>query len=180
MLELKVDFLNINSGYNQELKDACESLREYCYFVEKVRKFGGQKDSSLKEAVNRAVEECITEGILRDFLIAHREEVVTMSILEFTFEDWLKMMEEEKEEVAEGWAEIEKSREEVEKSQEELRKDRAELRLQETHLKEKMLNALVASLTPILHDFETVYQAVTANEEYKDYTRQQIEKYYHK
>jgi len=37
MLELKVEFLNINPGYNEQLKHACDSLREYCLFVERIR-----------------------------------------------------------------------------------------------------------------------------------------------
>jgi len=139
--------MNINAGYNQELKDACESLKEYCLFVERVRQYAAGKAASLEEAVNRAVEENIAEGILKEFLIAHRGEVVTMSILEFTLEDWIKVMQAEKEE---GLAES----------------------------MEKGLKALVTSLAPLLPDFEAVYKAVIANEEYKDYTKDQVAKYY--
>ncbi len=151
--------MNINAGYNQELKDACASLKEYCLFVERVRQYAAGKAASLEEAVNRAVEECIAEGILKEFLIAHRGEVVTMSILEFTLEDWIKVMQAEKEE---GLAEsMEKGRTEGKRIGE------------ETGLK-----ALVTSLAPLLPDFEAVYKAVIANEEYKDYTKDQVAKYY--
>ena len=42
------------------------------------------------------------------------------------------------------------------------------------------LAALVGSLRPLLPDFEAVYHAITANEAYKDYSREQIQKYYDK
>ncbi len=159
MLELKVDFMNINAGYNQELKDACESLREYCLFTERVRKYVAKKDTSLEDAVSQAVEECINEGILREFLIAHRGEVITMSILEFTLEDWIKVMQEEK--------------------KEELAKSLAEGRVEGERIgEEKGLKALVTSLALLLPNFEVVYGAVIANEEYKDCTREQVWKYY--
>lgn len=40
-------------------------------------------DSSLDEAVERAVDECIHEGILADFLSRNRAEVIKMSIFEY-------------------------------------------------------------------------------------------------
>ncbi len=56
MLELKVEFLNINPGYNEQLKQACESLREYCLFVERIReialKEGEVPDRSAKRKMS--------------------------------------------------------------------------------------------------------------------------------
>ena len=40
-------------------------------------------DMSLSAAVNRAVDECIEEGILREFLLRNKAEVVAMSIYEY-------------------------------------------------------------------------------------------------
>ena len=97
MLELKVEVLNINEGYNCELKESCESLRHYCIFVEKVRE-NMIRMKELNRAIDKAVDECIVDGVLRDFLIANRAEVVAMSILEFTFEDWMAIQEEERKE----------------------------------------------------------------------------------
>ena len=57
----------------------------------------------LKEAVNKAVEDCIEEGILKDFLIAQRAEVVAMSIFEYDAEKHIRM--EKKESYEEGKAE---------------------------------------------------------------------------
>ena len=80
-LELKVLVININEGYNQKLMESCQILKEYAQYVSKVRTY--KKTLSLNEAVEKAVEECIREGILREFLLKHRAEVVAMSIFEY-------------------------------------------------------------------------------------------------
>ncbi len=80
-LELVVIQININSGYNDELLDSCPSLKEYMLYVDRVRDY--QKNMSLNDAVNRAVDECIKEGILSEFLLKNRAEVVAMSIYEY-------------------------------------------------------------------------------------------------
>ena len=80
-LELKVLTLNINEGHNQELLEQCRVLKEYAQYVERVRKYVGKMN--LDAAVHRAVEECIQEGILEDFLRLKRSEVEKVSIFEF-------------------------------------------------------------------------------------------------
>lgn len=80
-LEIRAVMLNINRGNNRELLEKCRTLREYMQFVEKVRSL--QKELGIEAAVRQAVEECIGENILRDFLKEHREEVIGMSIWEF-------------------------------------------------------------------------------------------------
>ena len=80
-LELKVLVININEGYNQKLMESCQILKEYAQYVSKVRTY--KKTLSLNEAVEKAVEECIQEGILREFFLKHRAEVVAMSICEY-------------------------------------------------------------------------------------------------
>ena len=80
-MELKVLVININEGYNQKLMESCQILKEYAQYVSKVRTY--KKTLSLNEAVEKAVEECIREGILREFLLANKAEVVAMSIFEY-------------------------------------------------------------------------------------------------
>ena len=65
-LELEAVMLNINQGYNLELMDASETLQEYVKYTQRVRKYAGEME--LTEAVERAITECIREGILADFL----------------------------------------------------------------------------------------------------------------
>ena len=80
-MELKVLVININQGYNQKLMESCQILKEYAQYVSKVRTY--KKTLNLNEAVEKAVEECIQEGILQEFLLANKAEVVAMSIFEY-------------------------------------------------------------------------------------------------
>ena len=73
-LELKVITLNINEGYNKDLMKQCKILREYAQYVEKVREYASTMD--LNAAVEKAVDECIHQGILEEFLRANRMEVI--------------------------------------------------------------------------------------------------------
>ena len=84
-LELKVITLNINEGYNKELMEECQILREYAQYVAKVRNY--TKEMELDAAVERAVNECIQEGILAEFLRMNRVEVIAMSIFEYDKEE---------------------------------------------------------------------------------------------
>lgn len=84
-LELIVTVLNINEGHNAILMEHCKTLREYAQYVAKVRKYTA--DLSLNEAVERAVDECIKENILADFLRKNRAEVISMSIFEYDKEE---------------------------------------------------------------------------------------------
>ena len=87
-LEVTVTMLNINPGNNRELMEKCRTLREYCMFVECIRKYAEQMD--IGEAVERAVTECIRNDILTDFLSAQRAEVIAMSIFEYNEEEEMK------------------------------------------------------------------------------------------
>ena len=87
-LEVTVTMLNINPGNNRELMEKCRTLREYCMFVECIRKYAEQMD--IGEAVEHAVTECIRNDILADFLSAQRAEVIAMSIFEYNEEEEMK------------------------------------------------------------------------------------------
>ena len=80
-LELKVLQLNINSGYNEDVKRKCPALFQYMQYVDTVRKY--LKEYPLDEAVSLAVDYCISNDILKDFLLANKAEVVSMSIFEY-------------------------------------------------------------------------------------------------
>lgn len=61
-LELTVVQLNINHGYNEELKRNCPTLRQYMEYVERVRTYTELLPTG--EAIRKAVDGCIREGIL--------------------------------------------------------------------------------------------------------------------
>ena len=92
-LELKAVMLNIRPGHNPQLMEACSTLKEYSEFVEKVRNY--TKVMELNTALDRAVTECIQEGILTDFLRKNRAEVIKMSMYEYDQEQHMKWLREE-------------------------------------------------------------------------------------
>lgn len=98
-LELRVTILNINDGMNEGLKEKCPALKQYMQYVNRVRKYS--KEMDLKIAVTRAVDECICEGILKDFLIKQKAEVIKMSIYEFDEEREMKLIRESEREFGE-------------------------------------------------------------------------------
>ena len=84
-LELIVTVLNINEGHNALLMEDCQTLKEYSQYVAKVRKYAA--GMPLDQAVEYAVDECIKENILADFLRKNRAEVISMSIFEYDKEE---------------------------------------------------------------------------------------------
>ena len=84
-LELKVVTLNINEGRNRELLEQCQTLREYAAYVALVRKYA--KSMELEAAVKKAVDKCIHDGILEEFLQRNRAEVIAVSIFEYDKEE---------------------------------------------------------------------------------------------
>ena len=87
-LELKVTVYNINWGNNQELMDACHTLKEYAQYVGQVRMYA--KEMPFSEAVEKAIDYCIRNGILSDFLSKNRAEAIEVSIFEYDEEKHMK------------------------------------------------------------------------------------------
>ena len=56
-LELKAVMLNINKGHNQELMNACHTLRDYSEYVARIRTYSGKMP--LADAVEKTITECI-------------------------------------------------------------------------------------------------------------------------
>ena len=84
-LELKVITLNVNDGHNRELMEQCQILKQYAQYVARVRSYTATMQ--LEEAVDRAVNECIRENILKEFLMKNKAEVIAVSIFEYNKEE---------------------------------------------------------------------------------------------
>ena len=84
-LELETVVLNINIGYNRELMERCKELHDYAEFVGRVRE-NLKSNNPLLYAVNEAVEYCIRNDILAEFLKKNRSKVIKMSIYEYDAE----------------------------------------------------------------------------------------------
>lgn len=91
-LELEATLLNISGSNNQKLKEACRTLGEYAIYTDKIRNY--TETMELSEAVDRAMDECIREDVLREFLMKHRAEARAMSIFEY---DQERHMQQERE-----------------------------------------------------------------------------------
>ena len=81
-LEVLATVLNINEGKNRELAEACEVLADYAHFIALVREERDNgRDSS--DAVDVAIQRCIAEGCLAEYLGRHRSEVKDLLLTEF-------------------------------------------------------------------------------------------------
>ena len=92
-LELTAVMLNINKGHNKKLMETCRTLHDYAEYTARVREYAAMM--ILDEAVERAITECINEGILADFLKKNRAEVKKVSIYEYDEERHMRQTREE-------------------------------------------------------------------------------------
>ena len=74
---------NLNTGKNDELLEKCRPLKEYMIFINKVREYSDDKGVDIKTAITNAIDYCIEENIMREFLIKHKAEVFSVCITEF-------------------------------------------------------------------------------------------------
>jgi hypothetical protein len=105
-VELIVTVLNINPGYNEDLKKNCPILNEYIIFVEKVREYckdieaGSISEEEQKKAIGeaalRAVNWCIKHHVLEEFLTKNKRQVIIMSIFEFNDEILAQIREDDR------------------------------------------------------------------------------------
>ena len=96
-LELKCIVYNINKGNNAELLNRCVFLKDYMIFIDYVRYYYDEKNLSLGDSIEYAINRCIDENVLKDFLINRREEVAKVTNLDFTFERQIELEREEAE-----------------------------------------------------------------------------------
>ncbi len=89
-----VRMININSGYNQKLMDACRMLSDYSRFIQICRDFCG-KIADRDLALENAIEYCIDNDILKEILETSRAEVLGMLLYDFDEEKYKKTLKEE-------------------------------------------------------------------------------------
>ena len=92
-LELKAVMLNINEGHNRKLMETCRTLQDYAEYTFRVREYAAEMPLDL--AVEQAITECISEGILADFLRKNRAEAKKVSIYEYDEERHMRQTREE-------------------------------------------------------------------------------------
>ena len=80
-LELVVNIVNINDGQDNKVMNNCKTLQEYSRFVAMIRT--NRRTMGIEEAVKKAVDDCISQGVLREFLLKNKARVIKMSIYEY-------------------------------------------------------------------------------------------------
>jgi len=102
-LELEVTVINANKGNNEKIMEQSRTLKEYAEFVAKVREYTESSGIELTEALSKAIEECVKNDILREFLVKHGGEVVNLLSREFSMDDFVEAQKEAKaEKIAEN------------------------------------------------------------------------------
>lgn len=92
-LELKCTVININIGKNKTFFNKCKVLKDYAIFVDLVRR--NVENHTLDKALEMAIDTCIAEHVLEEFLKSERAKVMSLSVLEFNLERQLKFEREE-------------------------------------------------------------------------------------
>jgi len=108
-LELEVPVYNINMGMNSELFRSSNKLKQYSEFIAKVRELNKLYDD-YAQAVKEAVNHCIANDILADFLKEHGGKIVSILSTEFDLEAAMRVhgderVEERNEEIAKNMIE---------------------------------------------------------------------------
>lgn len=85
--------MNDDKGHNRKLMETCRILEDYAKYTFRVREYAAEMP--LDEAVERAITECISEGILADFLRKNRAEAKRVSIYEYDEERHMRQTREE-------------------------------------------------------------------------------------
>ena len=79
----------------------CKLLNDYAILMDKIRCYCDDLrkeipyEEALGLAIEKAIDECRGEGILKEFLEKHRKEVFELSMFEFSEDDYQEMYREE-------------------------------------------------------------------------------------
>ena len=149
-LELTVRVLNINPGHNEVLLESCAILKQYMQFVTKVRECidiltAKTSDTPLpymdrlRVAISEAVDYCITQGILGDFLKKHRSEVIAVTLYEYSEEEHRRIQERDKTALKEQLAEAQSS---LKQSESKLAETETNLKQSESKLTQAIQNTI--------------------------------------
>ena len=92
ILSLKCKVYNINDGKNKAIMESCGWLNDYMTFVNKVREYhadGAFDDLAID--IEKAIDYCIDNDILKEFLKTYRSEVTKSMQLNYEFDRQLEL-----------------------------------------------------------------------------------------
>ena len=96
-LELTVKVININQHNQHPILEHCQTMYEYSLFVDTVRKW---KEVDPISGFQKAIEECIANNILKDYLKRKTKEVLNMLLAEYDYETDIAVQRAEEREIA--------------------------------------------------------------------------------
>lgn len=82
-MELVCEVYNINNNKPHYFLKKCAILSEYAVFIEKIREY---EHEGYEKPIEEAIEWCIKNHILEDFLLARKSEVLKAMTIDMTFE----------------------------------------------------------------------------------------------
>lgn len=74
--------ININAGHSSKLMKRCPKLYEYAVFISRIRE-NMVTSSSMADAIEKAITDCIHDDILAEILRNHKAEVTDMILDEY-------------------------------------------------------------------------------------------------
>lgn len=89
-MELTVTMININADKRHRILEKCRPLYEYSLFIDMVRTYEKEDDG-----MKKAIEECIKNSILAEYLKRKGSEVRNMLVAEYSYEEDIKVKQEE-------------------------------------------------------------------------------------
>ena len=96
-LELVVSVTNINYNKGSRILHTCKPLKEYTLFIEAVRR---HTKLGSENGFKNAIQECIQNDILREYLQRKSREVMNMLIAEYDYDVDIAVQREEEREIA--------------------------------------------------------------------------------
>ena len=84
-IELIVKVYNINHGRNKHILEKSKTLDDYSLFISKIWEY--KEKLTLEESMKAAIQYCIENDIIKDFLKKHGSEVVNMLFTEISLEE---------------------------------------------------------------------------------------------
>ena len=107
--EWTATMINLNKGKNEELLSKCKPLSDYMILINKINCYK-KSEATLHDAVERAINECMEEDVLTDFLRKQRGDVMLTCLTEFSEQLYKKGLLEEGRELGIEEASIDNAR----------------------------------------------------------------------
>ena len=94
MLELEVKVININPSSGHRLLKECRPMYEYSWFIQQIKDYLAQ-GWSRDDAITQAVQDCLDNGIMVEFMQEHGSEAVNMLYTQWNWDDAMEVEREE-------------------------------------------------------------------------------------